>query len=77
MTLPPVFAKVFAGLRYSTIYYLPRLFSVPSAVLMPSVPENIYNSVGDYNFLRNAGFVLTPLLIIIIIWAILKILSVP
>jgi len=77
MTLPPVFAKVFAGLRYSTLYYLPRMFSVADAVLMPSVPDTIYNSVGDYNFLRNAGFAFTPLLIIVVIWGVLKLLSVP
>jgi hypothetical protein len=77
MTLPPVFAKVFAGLRYSTLYYLPRIFNVPDAVLMPSVPDTVYNAVGDYNFLRNAGFAFTPLLIILIVWTVLKILSVP
>lgn len=77
MSLPPVFVKVFSGMRFSTLHYLPRIFSVPDAVLRPTVPDTIYNSIGDYSFLRNAGFALTPLVAILIVWAILKLLSVP
>lgn len=77
LTLPPIFVKVFSGIRFSTLYYLPRLFSVPDAVLRPSVPDTVYNAVGDYNFLRNAGFAFTPLALILIVWAFLKLLSVP
>jgi hypothetical protein len=76
INLPPEFIKVFTGLRYSTLYYLPRVFSVDNPILRPKVPSSIYNTVGDYNFLRNAGFALTPLIIILIVWGILKLLSV-
>ncbi len=77
INLPPEFTKVFMGLKYSTLSYLPRLFPVDDAVLRPAVPSSIYNFVGDYNFLRNAGFAFTPLLVILIIWGLLKLLSVP
>lgn len=77
MNLPPVLMKVFSGLRYSTLYYLPMFYSVPTAVLKPTVPSSIYNQVGDYNFLRNAGFAFTPLAVILFVMAILKLLSVP
>jgi len=53
------------------------LFSVSKAVLRPKVPDTIYNAVGDYSFLRNAGFAMTPLLVVLSIWALLKILSIP
>jgi Ca2+/Na+ antiporter len=53
------------------------MFPVNPAVLHPDVPDTVYNMVGDYNFLRNAGFAFTPLAIILGIWGILKLLSVP
>ena len=59
------------------MYYLPRLFGVDKAVLLPEVPDTVYNAVGDYNFLRNAGFAFTPLLAVLILWGLLKLLSVP
>jgi hypothetical protein len=77
VSLPPQMTKLFMGIKYSTLHYLPRVFSVNSPVLRPTIPSSIYNSIGDYNFLRNAGFAFTPLLIILIIWGILKLLSVP
>lgn len=77
MALPPHLFKVFAGIRYSTMHYLPKLFSVSTAVLHPTVPDSVYNAVGDYNFLRNAGFAFTPLVAILFVWGIFKLLSVP
>lgn len=77
MALPPHLFKVFSGLRFSTLYYLPRIFPVERAVLRPNVPDTVFNAVGDYNFLRNAGFAFTPLLIILVVWGLLKLLSVP
>jgi hypothetical protein len=73
--LPPEFIKVFIGLKYSTLAYLPRVFEVDEAVLRPKVPSSVYNTVGDYNFLRNAGFAFTPLIVILGVWALLKILT--
>ena len=77
MALPPHLFKVFSGLRYSTIYYLPRMYSVQDAVLKPTVPDTVYNMIGDYNFLRNAGFAFTPLVCILFVWILVKLLSVP
>jgi hypothetical protein len=77
IALPPHLFKVFAGLRFSTMFYLPRMYPVSPAVLHPDVPDTVYNMVGDYNFLRNAGFAFTPLVILLGIWGILKLLSVP
>ena len=77
MALPPHLFKVFEALRYSTFFYLPTMFKPDPAVLHPDVPDTVYNMVGDYNFLRNAGFAFTPLVIILGIWGIIKLLSVP
>lgn len=77
MALPPHLFKVFAAIRYSTMFYLPRMYSVSTAVLNPQVPDTVYNMVGDYNFLRNAGFAFTPLVVILLVWLVVKLLSVP
>jgi len=77
INLPPVFTKTFLAIKYSTLYYLPRMFAVEEAVLKPQVPTSIFDTLGDYNFLRNAGFALTPLAVILILWALLKLLTVP
>jgi len=77
INLPPILIRVFSGLRYSTLYYLPRFFEIEAATLKKSVPDSVYNAIGDYNFLRNAGFAFTPLAVILFIWAALKLLSVP
>jgi hypothetical protein len=77
INLPPEFIKVFSALRYSTLYYLPNIFPVEEAILRPNVPTSIYNTVGDYNFLRNAGFAFTPLALILLVWGLLKVLSMP
>ena len=77
LNLPPEFTKVFIGIKYSTLSYLPRVFSVQDAVLRPTVPSSVYSIIGDYNFLRNAGFAFTSLLLILIVWGLLKLLSIP
>ena len=41
------------------------------------MPSNVYDAVGDYNFLRNAGFALTPLAILLLVWGLVKLLTVP
>lgn len=74
---PPEFINVFIGLKYSTLSYLPRVFNVEDVILRPEVPSSVYNTVGDYNFLRNAGFAFTPLIVILGVWALLKILTLP
>lgn len=77
MILPPQLSKVLLAFRYSTLYYLPTIYPVPDVVLKETVTGKIFDAVGDYAFLRNGGFALTPLAIILVIWIILKILSVP
>jgi len=77
MALPPELTKVFNSLRYSTIFYLPDVYTLTDPVLRPAVPSNVYNSIGDYSFLRNAGFAFTPFIVILFIWMLLKLLSVP
>jgi len=77
MAYPPVMVKVFAGLRFSTLFYLPTVFDIPPAVLRPKVPATIFNSVGDYNFLRNAAFAFTPLIVLLFITIVMKLLTVP
>ena len=77
MALPPHLFKVFDALRYSTMYYLPKMFYISQAVLRPDVPDTVFNMVGDYDFLRNTGFAFTPLVCILFLWLIVKLLSVP
>jgi hypothetical protein len=77
VSLPPELFQVFAALRYSTMYYLPTLYPMQAVVLLPEVPAIVSQAVGDYNFLRNAGFAFTPLLVVLVVWGLLKLLSVP
>ena len=77
MTLPPELSKVLIAFRYSTLYYLPTMYDVPTAVLKDTVPGKVYDVIGDYSFLRTAGFAFTPLAVIIFVWIIMKILTVP
>ena len=77
MTLPPLLSKSLLSLRYSTLSYLPTMYSVPNAVLRDSFTGKVFDAIGDLSFLRNAGFAFTPLAVIILIWIVLKILSVP
>ena len=75
--LPPELSIVLSGLRWSTLDYLPEMYSIPDPVLKEKVPGKIYDVLGDYSFMRTAGFVLTPLAIVVLVWIILKLLSVP
>ena len=77
MILPPELSKVLVGLRWSTLDYLPELYPVPEVVYRETTPGKIFDVLGDFSFLRNAGFALTPLAVIVLAWIILKILSVP
>jgi hypothetical protein len=77
MVLPPKFLSVMQAIRYSTLSYLPNIYSVPDAVLRETVPGKIFDMLGDYSFLRNAGFALTPFAVILLAWSILKVLSIP
>jgi hypothetical protein len=45
--------------------------------LRVTVSGKIYDAIGDYSFLRNSGFVLTPLAVILFMWILIKILSIP
>ena len=53
------------------------MYEVPKAVLRNTVPGKIYDVCGDFSFLRNAGFAFTPLVLIIIVWLLLKLVTVP
>ena len=77
MTLPPELSKVLIALQWSTLNYLPTLYSVPDKVLRDTVPGKLYDVIGDYSFLRTGGFALTPLVVIIVLWLLIKLLSVP
>lgn len=77
MTLPPELSKVLIALRWSTLNYLPTVYEVPDAVLRDNVPGKIFDVCGDYSFLRNAGFAFTPLIIILVMWLLIKLLSIP
>ena len=77
MTLPPQLSKVLLALKWSTLNYLPNIYPVPAVVLRNTVTGKVYDAVGDLSFLRTAGFMFTPLAVILVFWIVLKILSVP
>lgn len=76
MILPPQLSKSLLSLRYSILYYLPCIYTVPDAVLRDTFTGKVYDGIGDLSFLRTAGFALTPLVVIMSVWIILKILSI-
>ena len=77
MNLPPEFTKVLMSLRYSTVDYLPSIYPVPEAVLKLNVSGKVYDLLGDYSFLRNASSSITILVVLILIFLVLKALSLP
>ena len=77
LILPPELGKVLTALRWSTLQYIPTLYSVPDPVLRENIPGPVYDTLGDFSFLRNGGFALTPLAAIVLVWMVLKVLSVP
>ena len=46
-------------------------------MLRDTVPGKIFDVCGDYSFLRNAGFAFTPLVVILFLWLLVKLLSIP
>jgi hypothetical protein len=53
------------------------MYSVPTALLRVTVSGKEYDAIGDLSFLRNGGFALTIIVVILTIWILLKLLSVP
>ena len=56
MILPPQLSKSLLSLRYSILYYLPCIYTVPDAVLRDTFTGKVYDGIGDLSFLRTAGF---------------------
>lgn len=77
MNLPPEFTKVLTNLRYSTLDYVPSIYPQPEVVLKWTVSGKVYDLLGDYSFLRNAGASITILFVVLIIFLVLKALSLP
>jgi hypothetical protein len=77
MILPPALTKVLMKLQYSTLNYIPAIYPVPEAVLRVSVSGKLFDLIGDYSFLRNAGASITLFFILLILYLILKVLSIP
>lgn len=77
MILPPQLSKVLLAFRFSTLSYLPTMYPIPTAVLRQTVTGKLFDAIGDYSFLRNAGFALTPLAVIVGLWIVVKLLSIP
>jgi len=77
MALPPELTKILIGLKYSTLDYIPSLYTAPEVSLRSNVPGKLYDLVGDFSFLRNAASTITLTVIIVTIFLILKLLSLP
>lgn len=65
------------SLRYSSIDYIPAVYTVPEKVLKMAVDGKIYDLMGDYSFLRTAASSITILIVILLVFLILKALSLP
>ncbi len=77
MTLPPELTKLFTELSYSTVDYVPSLYPIQDAVLKTTVTGKVYDLIGDYAFLRTAASSITVLVVMILVFLILKALSLP
>ena len=77
MTLPPQFNKILFNLRYSTIDYIPSIYALPEAVLKMTVDGKVYDLIGDYSFLRTAAASMTLLVVVLLVFLVLKLLSLP
>jgi hypothetical protein len=77
MALPPELSKVLMALRYSTVDYIPSIYTLQEAVLKFTVPGKVYDAIGDYSFLRTAASSVTVLIVMILVFLILKALSLP
>jgi hypothetical protein len=77
MTLPPELTTIFTQLRYSTVDYVPSLYPIQEAVLKITVTGKVYDAIGDYAFLRTASSSITVLVVMILVFLILKALSLP
>lgn len=70
--MPPALTKTLMNLQYSTVNYLPAIYPVPEAVLKLTLTGKIFDLIGDYSFLRTAASSITLFFISIIIYLILK-----
>jgi hypothetical protein len=77
ISLPPELTKILIQLQYSTLNYIPAVYSVSPAVLKFNVNGKIYDLLGDYSFLRNAASSITVLVVLLFVFLILKALSLP
>lgn len=77
MTLPPELTTIFTELRYGTVDYVPSLYPIQEAVLKTTVTGKVYDAIGDYAFLRTASSSITVLVVMILVFLILKALSLP
>lgn len=77
MVIPPALNNVLMNLKYSTVSYIPALYPVPDAVLKFNVPNKLYDVIGDYSFLRTAASSLTLFVVLILIYLVIKALSLP
>lgn len=77
MNLPPQLTKVLMELRYSTLDYIPSVYPIPEAVLKFGVVGKVYDLLGDYAFLRNAASSVTVIVLLVLVFLVLKTLSLP
>lgn len=76
---PTFFSSILSAMRLSTVSWIPNIFSavVPDFVRHDYVPSKIIDLISDYLFIRNGGYFFTILVIMLLVLAIVKILSVP
>ena len=77
MNLPPEITKLFIELRYSTVDYIPSIYPIEEAVLKTAVTGKVYDLLGDYSFLRTAASSMTVIIVMVLVFLILKALSLP
>ena len=77
MVIPPALNNVLMSLKHSSLTYIPAIYPIPSAVLKFNVPSKLYDVIGDYSFLRTAASSITLFVVLILIYLIIKALSLP
>ena len=77
INLPPQITKLLMELKYSPVDYIPSIYPIQASVLKTAVSGKVYDLLGDYSFLRTAASSITVIVVMILVFFILKALSLP
>lgn len=78
-TFPQTFSEILIGMKIATLSWLPNILTgvVPELARSSTIPPKIIDVLGDYLFSRNGGYFYIVLALVVVTFAVLKILSIP